>query len=199
MGLREDKKHETREALYQTAIDLFRTAGFESARVQDVAERVRVSQKTFYNYFPTKDAILDEFVIRLLDDFCARASVALEEEDGSVRERIRALFLGPAELIPTDPEFAKIVFQRSRLFRAEGAMLEKERTSYELLANLFQQGQTTGQIRQGVAPMVMAESLFAVYYFTTYSWLGGWWGEEASLPERLSAGIDLFFDGCTGV
>lgn len=196
VGLREEKKQETREALFQHAIARYREVGFDEARVQDVASQVRVSLKTFYNYFPTKDAILDEFVIRVLDDFRTRAEAALANDETPVRLRLDQLILNLAEPISLDTDFSLTVLRRSKLFRAEGAMLEKEMESYRLLAEIFRQGQERGEIRAGIAPLAIAESLLATYYFTTHNWLAGWRDDSESLVERLSVALELFHDGC---
>ena len=56
MGLREEKKAEQRRAILDTAAALFRKRGYEETRVRDIVERLRISEVTFFNYFPTKDA-----------------------------------------------------------------------------------------------------------------------------------------------
>ncbi|MEU1727942.1 TetR/AcrR family transcriptional regulator [Actinomadura sp. ATCC 39365] len=53
-GLRERKKQATREALMDAALGLALERGLENVRVEDVAERVGVSPRTFNNYFSSK-------------------------------------------------------------------------------------------------------------------------------------------------
>src|SRR5262249_36332630 len=61
-GLRERKKKLTRQLLTDTATKMFVRDGFDGVRVVDVAAACGVSEKTVYNYFPTKEAlILDRF------------------------------------------------------------------------------------------------------------------------------------------
>lgn len=61
MGLREFKKQRTREAIAETAMRLFVQRGFDRVTVAEVAEAAGVSEKTVYNYFPTKeDLFFDE-------------------------------------------------------------------------------------------------------------------------------------------
>ncbi|GAA5058101.1 TetR family transcriptional regulator [Streptomyces similanensis] len=54
-GLRERKKQRTRDALLRAALELFTTQGYERTTVDDVAEAVGVSQRTFFRYFPGKE------------------------------------------------------------------------------------------------------------------------------------------------
>jgi AcrR family transcriptional regulator len=61
MGLRELKKERTRKAISDTAFELFARRGFHDATVAEVAEAAGVSEKTVFNYFPTKeDLFFDE-------------------------------------------------------------------------------------------------------------------------------------------
>jgi AcrR family transcriptional regulator len=65
MGLRELKKQRTREAIAETAFGLFAERGFDHVRVAEVAEAADVSEKTVFNYFPTKeDLFFDEVPAR---------------------------------------------------------------------------------------------------------------------------------------
>ncbi len=61
MGLRESKKQRTRQEIADRAMQLFAQRGFDHVTVAEVAEAAEVSEKTVYNYFPTKeDLYFDE-------------------------------------------------------------------------------------------------------------------------------------------
>lgn len=55
MGLREQKKQQTRTALADAALALFAEHGFEQVTVAEVAASAGVSVNTAFNYFPTKE------------------------------------------------------------------------------------------------------------------------------------------------
>jgi AcrR family transcriptional regulator len=57
-GLRARKKRLMRQQLSDTATEMFLDRGFDAVRVADVAEACGVSEKTVYNYFPTKESLL---------------------------------------------------------------------------------------------------------------------------------------------
>jgi AcrR family transcriptional regulator len=57
-GLRERKKRLMRQQLSDTATRMFLEQGFDAVRVTEIAEACGVSEKTVFNYFPTKESLI---------------------------------------------------------------------------------------------------------------------------------------------
>jgi len=57
-SLRQQKKKRTRDLLIKHGMDLFLKQGFEKTTVDQIVAATKVSQRTFFRYFPTKEAIV---------------------------------------------------------------------------------------------------------------------------------------------
>lgn len=67
VGLRERKRRATRTFIERAAIELVDKHGYENVTVAQICDRANVSQGTFFNYFPTKDAAIVGFGALELD------------------------------------------------------------------------------------------------------------------------------------
>jgi AcrR family transcriptional regulator len=91
-GLRERKKRLLRQQLTDTATQLFVARGFDAVRVAEIAEACGVSEKTVFNYFPTKESLIldrleatvDSLRTGLADDAQAPVDAALRILDGEL-------------------------------------------------------------------------------------------------------------------
>src|SRR5262245_6502210 len=110
-GLRERKKQQTRELLAETARRLFGERGFERVSVAEIAREADVSEKTVFNYFPTKEDLVywrlesfeeeligtirdrtpGESVLDAFSRFVRRPRGLLGEYDPEAQERLAAL------------------------------------------------------------------------------------------------------------
>jgi AcrR family transcriptional regulator len=122
-GLRERKKQHTRDALVDAAFDLFAQKGFDATTVDEIADAVMVSSRTFFRYFQSKDDVavgaIDEIYTAVFAAFERRPAdepvlTALRAAMVSVLEQAEAgeAFLAPrrlvclAELMITSPSLS---------------------------------------------------------------------------------------------
>lgn len=92
-GRRARQKLATRVALQRAALDLVRARGSDAVTVDDICARAGVSPRTFFNYFPSKDAAIIDWDADI-DAFVTHA-VAQRPADESPMEAIHRV-LGAA-------------------------------------------------------------------------------------------------------
>ena len=110
MTRRERKRLDTRAAIAGAALDLFEEQGYVATTIDEIAERADVARRTFFRYFPSKEAVLlphpseyeEEFLVvldrvprpltvrRLLDGL-AEAASAIDDEAEVHRRRSAVL------------------------------------------------------------------------------------------------------------
>jgi AcrR family transcriptional regulator len=196
VGLREQKKQRQRREIVETALTLFRERGYDQTRVSDIAERAGISDATFFNYFGSKDLVLDELALAQVELFRETLRYQLGVEDKSVPDRIRETMKVAAAAIAADREFQTVLYTRSNLFHSSGVLKERTHEMYRLLSSLFERGQQRQEIRPDAEPMQLAEILIATYHLTTINWLIRWWGGRQGLQRRLAAAVEVFLNGC---
>src|SRR3954471_10633566 len=89
-GRRERRKIEVRQRLFRAALQLFAIKGFNATTVEDITQAADVGKGTFFNYFPTKEYLLADWVeLRL--DILRGAKTEVEQNKSKVHDILRRL------------------------------------------------------------------------------------------------------------
>lgn len=100
-GLRERKKRRTRGLLHRAALQLVAQEGLAGVTVERIAAEADVSPRTFFNYFPTKEAAVlgttPESVDRIIDRLATRPAdePPLASLRAALRETLTPLLSDP--------------------------------------------------------------------------------------------------------
>src|SRR4029450_3544168 len=87
-GLRERKKAETRRAIQEHALRLFLQKGYDTTTVEEIAAAAGVSHMTFFRYFPTKHAVVENDAYAPLIAELIRARPAGEDPLTAIRRAL---------------------------------------------------------------------------------------------------------------
>jgi AcrR family transcriptional regulator len=163
-GLRERKKQQTREAIAETARSLFVERGFEAVRVAEIARAADVSEKTVFNYFPTKE----DLVFWRLEAFEAEILGALRDRapGESALAAFRRFVLTPRGLIDEDdPAAREQLLGITRMITSSPALVAREQQVFlaftDSLARLL--AGETGAGPDDIEPWVAANAMMGVH------------------------------------
>jgi AcrR family transcriptional regulator len=207
-GLRERKKQQTRAAILRQAEALFREQGFEATRVRQIHEPIEISEPTFFKYFPSKQAVLDEIALAWLRDVTAawpRASPPGDDQ-GPPLAQLGRLFRPLIAAIERDRSFTKLLLTRASLWNPRGAMAGKHaepghplheatRAGFDAMADFFAAAQERGEIRGELDPHQLAEVAFGVFRTTLQLWATDYWKSDHELEARLTAAFEVLWNG----
>ncbi|MFF9085222.1 TetR family transcriptional regulator [Streptomyces sp. NPDC014991] len=113
--LRERKKRRTREALLRAALELFTTQGYEQTTVDEIAEAVDVSQRTFFRYFAGKEDVA--FAVQKTTEAAFVAAVRARPPQEAPMQALRQAFLEGWDAIRETVESAVPVELYLRMYR----------------------------------------------------------------------------------
>jgi len=88
MRITAEEKSATRERILNAALHSFRSSGFESTTTRDIATAADIATGTLFNYFATKEAIVDCLAERALAK--ARAAFTKRAPEGELEEELFA-------------------------------------------------------------------------------------------------------------
>lgn len=113
LGLRERKKLKTRAAIQREAMRLFSEKGFQATTIEDIAEAVEISPSTFFNYFPSKDALVLEDDLDPIIIAAFNAQPPDMHPVAALRNAMRSVFAG------ITPEDEVMLRQRTALITSD--------------------------------------------------------------------------------
>jgi AcrR family transcriptional regulator len=161
-GLRERKKERTRRQIADVARRLFSERGFEHVTVAEIARAADVSEKTVFNYFPTKEDLvywrLEAFEVDLL------TTVRDRDPGESFLGAFRRFVLAQSGMLG-DPDAGPELRGLVRTIIDSPSLLAREQQTFSRygasLAALI--AQETGAGPEDVAPHAAAAALLGVH------------------------------------
>jgi AcrR family transcriptional regulator len=189
----ERRKEETKKKILATAMQLFREQGFDAVLMETIAETVDIAKGTLYNYFPVKEAILDEYIRRNFKDR-TEAWIAKMQDLSNTTARMETVF---ADLL-TGIQSQKVIFEKYTAYRMKQWMSfhqeEDEKSGFQLIAaEIIRLGQENGELRSDM-PTLMLEDLCEYVFMLAVKefYLAP---ETFSAPQAIGRSVEVFLNG----
>jgi AcrR family transcriptional regulator len=196
LSRRERKKLETRQGLLEAALALFREKGYEATTVEEITEQADVAKGTFFNYFSSKEVLLDELAVWRVEQL----RVALDVTEGAPASpvgRIKLLLRLLHQQHAHDLQLTRRALARRLCHPPSSPQGARRRRLFGFLIELVQEAQACGEIRADVKAELVSDLLRLLYFRQMATWSGGHDGEEQPV-EYFEAIIDLLMDGMAG-
>ena len=161
---RERKKLALRARVLEAATVLFSQRGFAETKVADICERADVAQKTFFNYFATKQDLLREIAAFALDELLVDVENARKHEH-TTAARLARFFAQTAERVARGGAMHRELV--TELVHTVHSMPEKSEHARRLHAAfdaIVREGLASGELTRRHAPETLTQMILGTYY-----------------------------------
>jgi len=187
------RKEETKKKILATAMQLFREHDFEAVSMETIAETVDIAKGTLYNYFPVKEAILDEYIRRSFKDQ-TQARVAKIQELPNTASRMETIF---TELL-TGIQSQKVIFEKYTAYRMKQWISfhqdEEEKSGFQLIASeIIRLGQESGELRNDLPTLMLEDLCEYVFMLTVKEFY--LYPETFIASQAIQHSVEIFLNG----
>ncbi|MFF3831628.1 TetR/AcrR family transcriptional regulator [Streptomyces sp. NPDC048511] len=103
----------TRERILASAAHVFAEYGYAAGTTNRIAEHARISIGSLYQYFPNKDAVLAELVVRHIDRGTWTQADRIDLSAGTLETMVRALVRDAIDNHRDDPQLLRIMIEEA--------------------------------------------------------------------------------------
>jgi len=163
-GLRERKKRLTRQQISDVATLMFCERGFDTVRVSEIAAEVGVSEKTVYNYFPTKESLVFDRADELADEL--RSALRDRPPGSSAADAVERMLEHELEhYVAAEDLIQPMMLEFGRLIETTPALRAGMRDLMARLVDVVaeQLAEEAGVDREDPEPQLAARALIAVW------------------------------------
>lgn len=190
-GLRERKKQRTRAELMDAALRLFSEHGFDRVTIDDIADEVEVSPRTFFRYFASKE----EVVFADTDDYLETLRAILRERpaDEAPLVAVRTAIFGLVRHHESDRDS---IFRRVRIaaetpsLQAHG--LQRQAQWSEAIAGSLYERLGLDPASD-LRPRLIASCAVAALRVAVEAWVAD--GGDKALPDLISDALGFVTQG----
>jgi AcrR family transcriptional regulator len=113
MPIPTEKGEQTRSAILESALQLFRDRGFQETTMRDVAFRAGVALGAAYYYFPSKEAIIQSYYEVVQGEHSRRVNDAIASQSLNLKGRIQFVMHSKLDIVQNDRNLLGVIFRYS--------------------------------------------------------------------------------------
>jgi AcrR family transcriptional regulator len=106
-----EKAEQTREHIFECALELFREKGFDATTMQEIAARAQVAKSAAYYYFPGKEAIIQAYYEMIQAKQDRRVAEAVAGGKLNLKQRLHVAMHSKLDLAGGDRALLGVVFR----------------------------------------------------------------------------------------
>lgn len=195
LSLREKKKIETRNKIFEVSTRLFKEKGIENTTVDEIVKEAGIGKGTFFNYFPSKNSLLIYFAQQKEELTYSRIKNEILKSS-STKEKIINALVFVAKTNEKDKELTKMfVFEYMRHY-GYGQDERRSQNLSNILFGIIEDGMKKEDLKSSIDAKKAAEIISAVYFHSLMEWL--WSKIDYSFSDDISGKIDMVFEGIAG-
>jgi len=165
------RREDTRQKLYEAAVELIAEQGFSATTVDDIALRAKVAKGTVYYNFASKTALFEELLRHGIGLLTAEFRTAVEGLPP--REAVAALVRAQLEYIRRYRAFAQLLlsemWRTNREWQQTLVLLREQ--AIGVIAETVQGGVDSGELPTDLDVRVASSALFGVGLVVAVDWL----------------------------
>ncbi|MCP5055476.1 MAG: TetR/AcrR family transcriptional regulator [bacterium] len=190
-GRLEKRKRERRLRIYNAAVGLFRSQGFERTTVNQIAEAADIAPATFFNHFQSKSALLGHMTTDILDV----VGLMLEDElkaAESTHDRLIGFVANAADQIAETRDLARdVLLELVRTESEPGQQPPYVGRIHEPFAAMLREGQERGDVRRDQDAAFLAEMVVGILNAAITNWLAD---SHYPIEQRLRQAVQFAWE-----
>jgi AcrR family transcriptional regulator len=150
------KKERTTKLIMDTAMVLFRAKGVDATSMEEIAREADIAKGTLYNYFPEKEAIINEYMVRR---FKVNHEERLRKIDELENTRERLVYM--VVTLITGVKRNSEIFEKYLIYHTKKMVTVnkvEQGSGFNLIGeSIIKKGQENGELRDDIPLWVLKE------------------------------------------
>jgi AcrR family transcriptional regulator len=182
------RKREINERILQAAFDLFLVQGVTATTIEEICERADVANRTFFNHFPTRHAMMAALTQRCLTDMHDLESTRVDEP---VPARIIGMFDDIAAALLTSTDTYRAII--GEMMAAVGRGTHRGSGLHQMFVEMVDGGVARGEVTTRHDPQTLADIIVSALAGQIGNWtVDPTYPLDTGLHDTACALADLF-------